>query len=441
MLNPVTIIKKKRDGGKLSKEEIELFIKGFTDGYVPDYQMSAFLMAVYFSGMDSKETGFLTQSMLHSGAKVDLSQVKVPKIDKHSTGGVGDKPSLILAPLLSCLGVAVPMISGRGLGHTGGTSDKLEAIPGFKTELTNERFQELVKTMGVAMISQSKEIAPADRRMYALRDVTATVDCIPLIVGSIMSKKLAEDFDGLVLDVKTGNGAFMKDPKGARELAKALAATGRHAGKHVRVLITDMSQPLGYTAGNSIEVNECTAFLRQGPKDAKPEPRLYEVTIALAVEMLLMARNVAKKPLAAAEARKLVVQALQSGRAYGKYLELISMQGGNTAIVDEGLPLAPILTEWKSSRAGYVTAMDTESIGMALVELGGGRKRAEDKIDHGVGIHFAKHLGAPVKKGELIAKIYSTSESSGKQALQSLQTAIVIAGKKAKVPKLIRERI
>jgi pyrimidine-nucleoside phosphorylase len=441
LFNPVLVIKKKRDGGVLSSQEVSFFIQGFARGDIPDYQMSAFLMSVFFRGMTEEETAHLTQAMLASGIKLDLSRVKKPKIDKHSTGGVGDKTSLILAPLLASLGVAVPMISGRGLGHTGGTADKLEAIPGFQTQVTHERFEELVATIGVSMITQSSEIAPADKRMYALRDVTATVDCIPLIVGSILSKKLAEDFDGLVLDVKTGNGAFMKDPRKARELAKAMVKAAKKAGKNARALVTDMSQPLGATAGNAIEVNECVEFLRQGPRDPAPEKRLEAVTIALAQEMLIMARAVQKKKTSAKEAMKEIRAVLASGKAYAKFLELVSLQGGNTATLDKGLPLAPTMLDWLSEKSGFLGSIDTEAVGMILVSMGGGRMRAEDSIDPSVGIRFFKQLGDTIKKGEPILRIYARNAAEASVALEGLKEAVRMAKQRPKIPKLIRERI
>ncbi len=425
----------------LSSQEVSFFIQGFARGDIPDYQMSAFLMSVFFRGMTEEETAHLTQAMLASGIKLDLSRVKKPKIDKHSTGGVGDKTSLILAPLLASLGVAVPMISGRGLGHTGGTADKLEAIPGFQTQVTHERFEELVATIGVSMITQSSEIAPADKRMYALRDVTATVDCIPLIVGSILSKKLAEDFDGLVLDVKTGNGAFMKDPRKARELAKAMVKAAKKAGKNARALVTDMSQPLGATAGNAIEVNECVEFLRQGPRDPAPEKRLEAVTIALAQEMLIMARAVQKKKTSAKEAMKEIRAVLASGKAYAKFLELVSLQGGNTATLDKGLPLAPTMLDWLSEKSGFLGSIDTEAVGMILVSMGGGRMRAEDSIDPSVGIRFFKQLGDTIKKGEPILRIYARNAAEASVALEGLKEAVRMAKQRPKIPKLIRERI
>lgn len=435
------LIKKKRDGNALTKAEIFDFINGFIAGSIADYQMSAMLMAIFFRGMTEAETAALTQVMLESGKQLDLSEIKRPKIDKHSTGGVGDKTSLLLAPILASLDVAVPMIAGRGLGHTGGTVDKLEAIPGFKTELSQDRFEELLRTVGVAMIAQSKEIAPADRLIYALRDVTATIDSVPLIVASIMSKKLAEDFDGLVLDVKTGNGAFMKDPRDAKTLAKALQTTGRSAGRSVRVVISDMSQPLGFTAGNAIEVNECVAFLRRGPTDPKPEPRLQELTLELAGEMLILARRKLGKTLSMASARGLVLDTIENGRAYGKFLEMVSMQGGDTAALDLGLPLAPISREVCADRAGFISGFDVERIGFALVDLGGGRKKAEDKIDPGVGIHFAKFLKAPVKKGDVLAKIYARDTYSAEQAENELKAAISVARVRPRVSALIRERL
>lgn len=441
MLLPVQIIRKKRDGAELQATEIRAFVDDYTKGAIPDYQMSAFLMAVFYRGMTAKETAALTQAMLESGSKLDLSRVRKAKVDKHSTGGVGDKTSLILAPLLAALDIAVPMIAGRGLGHTGGTVDKLEAIPGIATKLSLDRFAELVGSVGTAMIGQSQEIAPADRKMYALRDVTATVDCVPLIVASIMSKKLAEDFDGVVLDVKCGNGAFMKSPREAKTLAKALSATAKAAGKLCTVLITDMSQPLGRSVGNANEINECMRFLRRGPGDALPEPRLEKLTMELAIEMLLLAAKAKKQKLSRTEALTKIKGALESGRAYAKFLEMVSLQGGDTSALDRGLPMAEIAHAWKAPRAGYLCEFGTEAIGMALVEMGGGRKQTDDTIDHGVGFEFHKALGDAVKKGEVVATIFARSDAQARTAEANLAAAIRIGKSRPRVAKLIQTRL
>ena len=441
MYNAVTVIKKKRNNGALSAGEIEFMVNGLSQGKVTDYQMSAFLMSVYFRGMNAAETAALTKCMLKSGMEFDLSHLKAPKIDKHSTGGVGDKTSIVLAPLLACFDVIVPMISGRGLGHTGGTADKLESIPGFNINLSTDRFLELLGSTGVALIAQTDEICPADKHIYALRDVSGTIESVPLIVASIMSKKLAEGFDGLVLDVKTGSGAFMKDSKDALRLAKALVTAGKQAGKQVRALITDMSQPLGRMVGNSNEINECVSFLRRGPEDKEIEPRLYQVTMELAAEMLIMARKVQGKKLSLPKAKQELKEMLLSGRPYAKLLELISLQGGDTSALDDGLALAPKSGTVKASRKGFVSKMDTEEIGMTLVELGGGRKSIGDTIDHQVGFEFLKQLGQPVKKGEGLVTVYAQTDEQLKFALGSLKSAISIGTRRSSVPRLIRKRI
>ena len=441
-LNPATLIKKKRDGKELTQEEISFLIDGYTEGAIPDYQMSAFLMATLFRGMTPKETAVLVERMKNSGATVDLSHIKMPKVDKHSTGGIGDKTTLILAPLVAACGAAYPTMAGRGLAHTGGTADKLEAIPGFSSKLTLQRFKDLISSAGCAFLSQTEEICPADRKLYALRDVTGTVESLPLIVGSIMSKKLAEGSDAVVFDVKCGSGAFMKTEKDALELAQALVDTGRAAGKVAHALITDMSQPLGHAAGNAIEVNECVAFMRRGPKDSDPEPLLKEVTLALAEELLASADEVAgKKRKDSKTYRKQLEEALSSGAAYAKFLEIVSLQGGDTQAMDDGLPLAPKKLTLEADRAGYISAFDGEAIGMALVELGGGRKKTADPIDPGVGFYFHRFLGDKVSKGTAIVDIYARNTSSGKEALEMLRRAISLGKEAPSIPRLIRRSI
>ena len=441
MFNPVVTIKKKRNGEPLDSNEINAFVGGFTDGSIPDYQMSALLMSIYFKGMSEEETALLTKAMLQSGKSLDLSNIQQPKVDKHSTGGVGDKTSIILAPLLASVGVTVPMISGRGLGHTGGTIDKLESIPGFHTNIPMGRFEELLRTIGVGIIAQSEEICPADKSIYALRDVSATVDSIPLIVASIMSKKLAEDFDGLVMDIKTGSGAFMKTPEEALALAHAIVSIGEQANKNICALLTDMSQPLGRTVGNSIEINECVSFLRCGPEDLEPEPRLFEVTMALAVEMFLLAEKKKRKFTEAPAARKILEEALRSGRAYSKFLEFVSMQKGDTSALDYGLSLAKTSLSVDAPRSGYITQMHTESIGMALVELGGGRLQSTDSIDPSVGFYFHHQLGDKVSKGGPMVAIYATTMKKAQRAKEQIQNSISIGSQRIAPPKLIQNRI
>lgn len=430
------LLKKKRAGESLSRAELEFLVNGFTQGEIPDYQMSAFLMATYFQGMSHEETADLVAIMRDSGAVVDLSSLKRPKIDKHSTGGLGDKTTLILAPLLASCGFAYPTLAGRGLGHTGGTVDKLAAIPGFRSDLSLKRFAELVSSVGLAFLSQTEEICPADRKIYALRDVTATVESLPLIVASIMSKKFAEGIDGILFDIKCGSGAFMKTPKEALALGKALVATAQKGGKSARALVTEMAQPLGHAVGNAIEVNECVAFLRQGPQDAPPNQRLWELTLELATELYLLASPKTSRKKARAE----LEESLRSGKAYAKFLEIVSMQGGDTHALDEGLPIAHHKAMVVAPRSGVIQKMEGEAIGMALVELGGGRKTSSDSIDPAVGFWFEKFLGQKVKKGEVIAQIFASSPAKAKEAQESLQSAVFV-GSAGKIPPLILKRI
>jgi pyrimidine-nucleoside phosphorylase len=441
-MNPVQLIKKKRDGGSLTNEELKFMVDGFTSGEIPDYQMSAFLMATYFQGMNIEEAANLISLMVHSGQVVELNKVKLPKIDKHSTGGIGDKTTIILAPLLASCGVAYPTMSGRGLAHTGGTLDKLESIPGFKCSLTLKRFEELVATVGLAFIGQTEEVCPADRKMYALRDVTGTVECNPLIVASIMSKKLAEGIDGLVFDVKCGSGAFMKTEPLATALASALVSAAKASGKQASALVTNMNEPNGSAVGNSIEINECVAYLRRGPQDAAPHPGLHELIMELATELYSVAEQVrGKKRPNASAVKEVLEQALASGMAYSKFLEIVSLQGGDTSTVDHGLPLAPKKVAFTASRKGFLKAIDGEQVGMALIELGGGRRKITDKIDPSVGFTFEKRLGDTVKKDEAIAQIYAKDAKSAEIARQMLEKAVEISSEPAQKPKLILGRI
>ena len=393
------IIRKKRDGGALEPREMAHFLEAYLHHHVPDYQMSAFLMAVFFRGMSAPEISEWTRLMLHSGEVLDLSAIPGTKVDKHSTGGVGDKISLPLAPLAAECGVVVPMISGRGLGHTGGTLDKLEAIPGFRVDLDLARFRRVLSDVGVAMIGQTGEIAPADKRLYALRDVTATVDSIPLIASSIMSKKLAEGIDGLVLDVKVGSGAFMKTLPQARALAEALLSIAGGMGKRGRAYLTDMSQPLGAEVGNSLEVVESILTLQgKGPAD------VTELTLEFAAAMIVLAGL--EPDLHAARAR--ASQALSSGRALERFKTLIEAQGGDPHVCDDvtRLPLAASKTPVVAPRAGYVTAVDTESVGVASMMLGAGRQRAEDAVDPAVGLTVQVRLGDHVEAGQPLAVLW-----------------------------------
>ena len=440
-LKVLNIIRKKRDGYALDKEELESLIQAYTNNLIPDYQMSSFLMSVFFQGMNAKETFDLTSIMLHSGKKFRWENTKRAILSKHSTGGIGDKTSIILAPLLASAGVLIPMISGRALGHTGGTIDKLEAIPKLQTTLKEEHFVRLVSTIGVAMTAQTENICPADKNIYALRDVTATVESIPLIVSSILSKKLAEGFHGLVLDVKVGTGAFMKNLPEAKKLAKSLLAIGKKANKKITVLISNMSEPLGHSVGNAIEINECVNFLRQSHTDTPVEPRLYKLTMALATEMFLLAKKHERKKCSPKQAMDILEEKIQSGAAYAKFLELLSLQGGNTEALDDGLPLAPKKLFLKSNRPGYVSHMDAQSIGLSLIDIGGGRKKTTDKIDHKVGLYFHKHIGDKIKKGEKLVTIYANSTKDAKNCSINLQKAILITKNRVRAKPIILERI
>jgi pyrimidine-nucleoside phosphorylase/thymidine phosphorylase len=398
------LIRRKRDGGELQRNEIEFLINGCTRDAIPDYQMSAWLMAVLLRGLSRAELAALTECMLHSGQVLNFSDLPAPKVDKHSTGGVGDKTSLVLAPVVAAGGVYVPMISGRGLGHTGGTLDKLESIPGFNVNLSVPDFRRVLAACGAAMIGQTGEIAPADKRLYALRDVTGTVESPYLICASIMSKKLAEGIDALVLDVKTGSGAFMKSEKDAVFLAELMVETGQRLGKRMVALITSMEQPLGHAVGNSVEVAECIDVLNnRGPGD------LRELCLALSAWMFLLGRRVPNLE----EGKRLAEEIIAGGKAKEKFREMIGLQGGNPAVVDDTglLPGARTQADIASPASGVVTAMMVEHIGTAGVLLGGGRERKEDSVDHAVGIIVHKKLGDRVSAGEALCTVhYNSSE-------------------------------
>jgi pyrimidine-nucleoside phosphorylase len=437
MMQISEIISKKRDKGKLTQEQIDYFVSGYAQGQIPDYQASALLMAIFLNGMDSGETFHLTEAMMNSGTVLDLKSIRGAKVDKHSTGGVGDKVSLILAPLVAACGLKVPMISGRGLGHTGGTLDKLESIPGFRTDLPLKRFVINLRQVGVCMIGQTKEIAPADRKLYALRDVTATVNSISLIASSIMSKKLAEGADAFVFDVKVGNGAFMQKRSEALLLAKTLIQIAKRFKKKAVALITDMNEPLGETVGNSIEVVETIHALKgKAPRD------LTEVTMALAERMLVLGKK-AKTPK---EAEKKLKKAIESGKAIDKFAEMVKKQGGNPKVVyDFGLlPWAKFRVLVNSDRQGYVQSIDTRRIGLCAVELGAGRKKLDDPIDHGVGMLIKKKVGDPISTGEALAIVFAGSLKKARQASQEIREAYRITGGKArrlkKVLMLVDER-
>jgi pyrimidine-nucleoside phosphorylase len=401
--SPYSIIAKKRDGEALTKEEIKWFIANLSSGNVEDYQMTALLMAIYLQGMNKEETAALTDAMLYSGEVLEFDEQLV--IDKHSTGGVGDKTSFILAPIAAACGVKVPMISGRGLGHTGGTVDKSEAIPGFKTEMDFHDFHKAVEEHGICMIGQTKEIAPADKKIYGLRDVTATVESIPLITASIMSKKLAEGANGLVMDVKTGRGAFMKKKSDAVKLAKSLTETGKRFGKNMMTVITDMSQPLGLTVGNSLEIIECIETLKgKGPKD------LTDLSVHLAGGMIHIA-GLSKTHAAGIKKAKEVIK---NGNALKVFEEMISRQGGNAQVINDYsiLPAASEVTEVLSPKKGWVKDLNSLAIGLHCVDLGGGRRTSSDKIDFGVGFTLVKKVGDKVKEGDVLIQIHHNKDQT-----------------------------
>ena len=410
----IDVIRKKRDGVELMREEMEALVNAYTRGDVPDYQMSAWLMAAVLRGLTKLETAALTDAMLHSGDVLDLSSLRGKKVDKHSTGGVGDKTSLVLAPLVAAAGVTVPMISGRGLGHTGGTLDTLEAIPGFIVNLPVAQFRRVLETCGCAMIGQTAEIAPADRKLYALRDVTATVESPYLICASIMSKKLAEGIDALVLDVKTGSGAFMKNEQDAVFLAELMVETGERMGKHVVALITDMDQPLGNMVGNALEVVEVLEVLRGGgPED------LRELCLHLSGWMLQLGG--ASKTVA--EGKQISADLISSGKALEKFRAMVELHGGAPSVVDapEKLPQARNRVEVISAKAGYVVSMQCEQIGVASVILGGGRERKEDSVDPAVGIVLHKKVADRVEAGEPLATIHYNAQAKGDRAKQLIE--------------------
>lgn len=431
-MRTVDLIQRKRDGEELAPEEISAIIEGYTSGEIPDYQMSAFLMAVFFTGMTDRELSRFTECMLRSGDTVDLSSVPGIKVDKHSTGGVGDKTSFIVAPLAAAAGVVVPMMSGRALGHTGGTLDKLESIPGFRTDLTPEEFSKQLNEHGLAFIGQTDQLAPADRKIYALRDVTATVESIPLISSSIMSKKLAEGVDALVLDVKVGSGAFMKKQVDARRLAQAMVGIGRRMDKKVQALITDMSQPLGYAVGNALEVMEASQTLQNaGPAD------LTKLCIELAARMIFLG----KKAGSLDEARRMAEQHLVDGTGYKKFKQVVAAQGGNPQALDkfELLPNATGMREITSPRAGYISSIAAQEIGAASNMIGAGRDRKEDAIDPAVGIILEVKIGEKVDAGSVLCRLYYTKEDHVEEAAEMVEDAFRISAQKPDERELILE--
>lgn len=403
MMRMVDVIDHKRNGGALTNEEIKFFVDGVVDGSIPDYQTSALLMAIYFNGMADGEQAELALQMLKSGDQLDLSDIPGIKVDKHSTGGVGDKTSLPLAPMIAALGIPIPMISGRGLGHTGGTLDKLEAIPGFKVELSEEAFKQQVKDIHLAIVGATGNIAPADKKIYALRDVTDTVDSIPLIAGSIMSKKIASGTDALVLDVKTGSGAFMKTEDQARALAKALVSIGKNAGMECMALISDMNQPLGRMIGNALEIQETIDILKgEGPDD------ITDLVLTLGSQMVVLA----KKAKTLDEARQMLEEVVANGKALASFRQMVIAQGGDERVIDDPtiMPQAKYKVDLPAKSSGVVAKMTADEIGVASMLLGGGRQKADDQLDYAVGIELKKKVGDAVSEGESLLTIYADRE-------------------------------
>ncbi len=431
-MRTVDLIRRKRDGEELDSAEISYLVDGYTRGEIPDYQMSAFLMAVFFEGMTDREVSTLTDIMIRSGETVDLSGIPGVKVDKHSTGGVGDKTSLIVAPLAAAAGVVVPMMSGRALGHTGGTLDKLESIPGFRTDLTVDQVRAQLSEIGLVFIGQSEQVAPADGKLYSLRDVTATVESIALIASSIMSKKLAEGLDALVLDVKVGSGAFIKKQVDARRLAQMMVGIGRRVDKRVQALITDMNQPLGYAVGNALEVMEVSqTLMNQGPPD------LTRLSLELASRMIFLAKITPTLE----EARHLAETKLVDGSGYRKFKQVIQAQGGNPQALDkfELLPNATGMREIASPRAGYVSAIEAEDVGRASTLLGAGRDRKDDRIDPAVGVILEVKVGEKVDAGAVLCRLYYTHEEHVEEAAELVEGAFRVSGQKAEDRELILE--
>lgn len=427
------LIMKKRNGGILSGDEINEIIKGFVEGSIPDYQMSALLMAIYFQGMDQNETLDLTLALAASGDMTDLSGIEGIKADKHSTGGVGDKTTLIVAPIVAACGLKIAKMSGRGLGHTGGTVDKLESIPGLRTEFTSAEFAGIVNKTGLCIAGQSKNLAPGDKKLYALRDVTATVDSIPLIAASIMSKKLASGSDCIVLDVKTGSGAFMKSLKDSLALAKEMVAIGTNAGRKVAALITDMDIPLGFNIGNSLEVIEAVDVLNKKVPDD-----LYTVCEALSVRLLELAGKGSYK-----ECTCMVKEALDTGAALEKLIEMVKAQGGDASYIKDTSKFkkAPYMYEVKSAKSGYIAFMDTEKIGTASTMLGAGRKTRESLIDYSAGIVLKKKYADKVAEGETVAVLYASDDKLFKEAEEKFISSIIIKSQKPEKRPLIAASI
>jgi pyrimidine-nucleoside phosphorylase len=428
------VIARKRDGHELEQAEIEYMVQGFTQGSVPDYQMSAWAMAIFLRGMSARETGDMTMAMVNSGDQIDLSSINGIKVDKHSTGGVGDTTTLVLAPLVASEGAPVAKMSGRGLGHTGGTLDKFEAIPGFRVELNREEFIENVNKVRAAVVGQTGNLVPADKKLYALRDVTATVNCIPLIASSIMSKKLAAGADAIVLDVKTGSGAFMKTLEDSFSLAKAMVDIGTHVGKATNAIVTDMDQPLGLAIGNALEVKEAIATLKgEGPED------LLELCLALGSEMLVLA-EVSRD---SSEARKKLLRSIKSGAALEKFREIISAQGGDSRVVDSPdlLPAANYVIPVLAEQGGFIEHIEAEELGMCATALGAGRETKESKVDLAVGLLLAKKRGDKVAAGDILAYIHANAPEKIKPAVMAVKAAYTISVKEPVLQPLIHGKV
>jgi pyrimidine-nucleoside phosphorylase len=433
-MRAIDLIRKKRDSGEHSREEIDFLVSGYTRGDIPDYQMAAWLMAVWIRGMSRSELAALTEVMLYSGEVLNFSDLPATKVDKHSTGGVGDKASLILAPIVAAGGLFVPMISGRGLGHTGGTLDKLESIPGFNVNLSLDQFRRVLRECGMGLIGQTAEVAPADKKIYALRDATGTVENVGLICASIMSKKLAEGIDALVLDVKTGSGAFMKREDDAVKLAEVMVDTGRRMGKKVVALITSMDQPLGRAAGHSNEVIESIDVLNgHGPAD------LRDLSIELSAWMF----HLGERTHSVDEGRRLAETLIATGQAKAKFRQGIELQGGDPRVIDEPhrLPKAHFHLDVPSENSGYITATNSEQLGNALAMLGGGREKKEDAIDHGVGLEFRKRIGDHVEKGETLATIHYNAATKLAEAKSMIADGYKVGPEPCAAPPLIKRII
>ena len=433
-MNIVELIKKKRNGKRLSPQEISYLISSYTKNKIPDYQFSAFLMAAFLKGLGKEETSALTESMINSGIVVNLNTIKGIKIDKHSTGGVGDKTSLIIAPVVAAAGIYVPMISGRGLGHTGGTLDKLESIPGFRTNLNLSEFKSVLRKCGAVLIGQTKDIVPADKLIYALRDITATVESIPLITASIMSKKIAEGIDGLVLDVKTGSGAFMQKKDDAVNLAKSLINTAGSFNKNVIAFITDMNQPLGNYIGNWLEVYESIKVLKGEIKGD-----LHQLSVTLAGAMIYLGKKAASIEEGSNAAQVLI----SNGKAFEKFIEIVTLQNGDTAYVKnpDKYPKSKFVQEIKSKEEGYLQNINNYEIGMASVLLGAGRTKIDDKIDPKAGIIFYPKIGDKISRGDILAELHSSSKERIKEAEFKLVNSLSLSGNKTRKPKLIKKII